>query len=78
MIRSDDVLFSLLENYFFISDQNVKAKNNRIRDCIFSLQGSHVRSFLHNVYHINENSTSGFNYWDDFSSNSGDKCNAMR
>ena len=27
---------------------------------------------------ISENSTSPFNYWDDFSSNSGGKCNAMR
>ena len=27
---------------------------------------------------ISENSTSGFNYWDNFSSNSGGKCNATR
>ena len=46
MIRSDDVLFLLLENYFFISDQNVRAKNNRIRDCIFHSKGHTLNHFF--------------------------------
>ena len=42
--------FAFLRSYIFISDQKVKAKNNRNRNCIFSStwesQASHIGSFL--------------------------------
>ena len=42
--------FTFLESYIFISDQNVKAKSNKNRNCIFSFpwesEGTHIGSFL--------------------------------
>ena len=42
--------FAFLGSYIFLSDQKVKAKSNKNRDCIFSFpwesQGSHTGSFL--------------------------------
>ena len=47
---SNGFYFAILGSYIFISDQKVKAKNNRNRNCIFSFpwtsQGSHIGSFL--------------------------------
>ena len=42
--------FAFIGSYMFISDEKVKAKNNRNRNCIFSFpwesQGSQIGSFL--------------------------------
>ena len=49
-IISNGFCFAFLGSYIFISDQKVKAKSNRNRNCIFSSpwesQRSHIGSFL--------------------------------
>ena len=49
-IISTGLCFAFLRNYIFNSDQNVNAKSNRNRDCIFSFpwesKGSQVGLFL--------------------------------
>ena len=52
--------FAFLRSYIFISDQKVKAKSNRNRNCIFSppweSQGSHIGSFLLSfMFHMSAN-----------------------